>query len=385
MVFHHIWQAAKMSSNSTATQLHGGRGRGGSRGSLLGGRGRLPPSRIATNLGSGSDSSQTLAPGVADSLHFTMPVSITHHSIKQYQAFLRQFAWIAVRQQELMRVAAQKKTLMTEYKGFIKLYMTSQMVYSNDCFPPVPAALTQTDPANAFNILMQSTARKESVLSEDALHKKAKRDVTTILKFMGDWCRECPNEGRQPNQLVPAGPPSGIFRDEVYTNIMQKWWRTAQCLRVYKLRLSNSSLPENSADAIRSSLMSYNFAKRGVTLQQEQFYRTQSVPEDPTNVHYQVEAETNAGYIQEENSSDDDEPSGTGAASQSQSTHVGHIRQRAPSSGLLTQPSYHELQFPDPYKHELEFCFKCVQQNCEIMHPSSEQQVFFSVRGQRPR
>ena len=201
---------------------------------------------------------------------------------------------------------------------------------------------------------------------------------------MGDWCRLCPNEGRQPNQLVPAGCPSGIQRDEIYTTIMQKWWRTAQCLRVYKLRVSNSSLPENSADAIRSSLMSYNFAKRGVTLQQEQFYRTQSVPEDPTNVHYQVQADTNAGYIQED-STDDDEPSGTGAASQSQSTHVGHIRPRAPSAGLLTQPSYHELPFPDPYRHELEFCFKCVQQNCEIMHPSSEQQVFFSVRGQRPR
>jgi hypothetical protein len=42
-------------------------------------------------------------------LNFALPISISLPSIKQYQAFLRQHAWIVVKQMATMRVGQQKK------------------------------------------------------------------------------------------------------------------------------------------------------------------------------------------------------------------------------------------------------------------------------------
>jgi hypothetical protein len=244
-----------------------------------------------TNAASTSDS-QVLQ------LHVTPPIGMSHASIKQHQAFLRQFAWIAVREMPAMRVGEQKKHLMSHYKAFINMYLDQRMHYTNDSFPQLPAALTSCSRIVAFNVLMQSTSKATSVFTEDALHNKAKNDVKSILKFLAEWCRECPIQGvtRQPGVFVPAEPPSGHDRDYVFNKIMQTWWRTAQCARIYKLRSTNTQLPENTQAAIRSALLSWNFAKRGVTLAEERGHMLQDIPDDPEHVYFQVDAETNAGY-----------------------------------------------------------------------------------------
>lgn len=236
---------------------------------------------------------------------------------------------------------------MLQFKGFLNLFLQQTMPFTNTCHPSLPAAFSGIDRAAACNILMQSTSKSTSVMSEDAMHKKAKKDVQIILKFMADWNRLCPNEGRQPNQFVPSEPPSGRDRDSIYSEIMQTWWRTQQCLRVYKLRLANSSLPENNAEAIRSALKSYNFAKRGITLRDEQWYLQQEISEDPGDVHHQVESETTAGFIAED-SSDEDEAEGAAATAR-------------PRGAIVNQPVYHEVPLPEPYHHELEYCLKCVE------------------------
>ncbi len=229
-----------------------------------------------------------------------------------------------------------------QFKGFVQLFLQGTMSFSNDCYPRLPPALSGIERTAASNILMQSTSRATSVLSEEAMHKKAKKDVQNILKFMADWNRLCPHEGRQPNQFVPSEPPSGKDRDQIYYQIMQTWWRTGQCLRIYKLRMANSLLPENNPEAIRSALKSYNFAKRGISHQDEQFYLQQDISEDPEDVHHQVEAETSAGFIAED-SSDEEE-----------------LGER-PRGSIVTQPVYHEVPFPEPHHHELEYCLKCVE------------------------
>jgi hypothetical protein len=193
-------------------------------------------------------------------------------------------------------VGEQKKHMMLHYRAFINLFLDNQMVYTNSFVPQVPSALASCNRVAAFNILMQSTSRASSVFSEEALFNKAKKDVTNILKFMAEWCRICPSQtGRQPGQFIPSEPPSGKDRDWVFQNIMQTWWRTAQCLRIYKLRKNNSHLMENTPEAIRAALMSYNFAKRGVTSSEQRNFLTQAIPEDPENVYYQVNVETEAG------------------------------------------------------------------------------------------
>jgi hypothetical protein len=145
---------------------------------------------------------------------------------------------------------------------------------------------------------MQSTSKASSVFSEDALFNKAKKDVTSILKFMAEWCRECPSpSGRQPGQFVPAIPGSGHDRDFIFDKIMQTWWRAAQCLRIYNLRTKNCHLPENTPEAIRAALMSYNFAKRGITLSEQRNFLAQEVPSDPEHVYYQVHVETESGTM----------------------------------------------------------------------------------------
>lgn len=252
------------------------------------------PTRTAVS----SASSHSITTQVA-ALSVTVPVGITHPVIKQYQAFLRQFAWIAVREMPAMRAGEQKKHLMLQYRAFINLFLDQGIPYTNDSFPPLPLAFNSCERIEAFNILMQSTSRRTSAFSEDALHNKAKKDVTTILKFMAEWCRICTKNApsqRRPGVFIPAEPPSGHDRDWAFNKIMQTWWRTAQCLRIYKLRSANPQLPENTPQAIRAALMSYNFAKRGVTLAEERNLISREVPQDPETVHFQVVAETNAGF-----------------------------------------------------------------------------------------
>lgn len=259
------------------------------------------PSTLVRNPASTSSSSsraiQAMTTQVAE-LAVTAPVGITHPVIKQYQAFIRQFAWIAVREMATMRAGEQKKHLMLQYKAFINLFLDQTMQYTNDSFPQLPVAFQSCARIEAFNILMQSTSRRGSIFSEDALHNKAKKDVQTMLKFMAEWCRICTKNApsdRRPGVFVPAEPPSGKDRDWAFNQIMQTWWRTAQCLRIYKLRSANSHLPENTPQAIRAALMSYNFAKRGVTAAEERTHIIQDVPEDPEHIYAQVVRETNAG------------------------------------------------------------------------------------------
>lgn len=247
-----------------------------------------------------------------------------------------------------MRAVDQKKNLMLHYKGFINMFLNGNLQYTNECFPPIPPALASCEKVAAFNILMQSTSKATSVFTEDALFGKVKGNVKRILKFITEWCRKCPSDAaRSPGVFVPAVPPSGKDRDWVFDQIMRAEWRVKQCLRVYKLRLSKSSLPENTPDAIRAALLSLNFARRGITLEEERHFISQGVPEDPEHEYYQVNAETDAGFIADSSSEDDSiaEPQGSS-------------RPRANASIVTTQPAYHEIPFPSPYYDELEFAFR---------------------------
>jgi hypothetical protein len=135
----------------------------------------------------------------------TAPTLISHQQIKQYQAFLRQFAWIAVREMPTMRVADQKKNLILHYKGFIKMFLDGTLPYTNECFPPIPPALASCERISGFNILMQSTSKATSVFTEDALFGKVKGNVKLILKFITEWCRKCPSDaGHHPGVFVFA-------------------------------------------------------------------------------------------------------------------------------------------------------------------------------------
>ena len=190
--------------------------------------------------------------------------------------------------------------------------------------------------------------RAPAVFTEDALFGKVKGNVKRILKFITEWCRKCPSiVARNPGVFVPAEPPSGHDRDWVFDQIMRAEWRVKQCLRIYKLRLSKSSLPENTPEVIRAALLSLNFARRGVTQEEERAYVSQLVPDDPENVYHQVDAETRAGFVAE-SSSDDDNPADT----------QGSSRPRSNASIVTTQPAYHEIPFPSPHYDELEFAFK---------------------------
>jgi hypothetical protein len=267
-----------------------------------------------------------------------------------------------------MRVADQKKNLMIHYKGFINLFLNGTMPYTNDCFPPVPPSLASCDRVTAFNILMQSTSRSTSVFTEDALFGKVKGNVKRILKFITEWCRACPSEtARNPGVFVPAEPPSGHDRDWVFDKILRAEWRVKQCLRVYKLRVSKSALAENTPAAIRGALLSLNFARRSITLEEERNYLLQDVPDDPEHVYHQVVANTNAGFIAD-SSSDDENPADT----------QGSSRPRSSSSIVTTQPAYHEIPFPSPHYDELEFAFKYFTQyaghgHADISHFYSEE------------
>ena len=318
-----------------------------------------------------ADATTTNAPSTAATapLVVTPPTLISHQQIKQLQAFLRQFAWIAVREMATMRVADQKKNLMIHYKGFINMFLNGTMPYTNNCFPPVPPSLASCERVTAFNILMQSTSRSTSVFTEDALFGKVKGNVRRILKFITEWCRACPSQtARNPGVFVPAEPPSGHDRDWVFDQIMRAEWRVKQCLRVYKLRVSKSALAENTPAAIRGALLSLNFARRSITLEEERNFLSQAVPDDPEHVYYQVVANTNAGFIADPSSSDDENPADT----------QGSSRPRSSSSIVTTQPAYHEIPFPSPHYDELEFAFKYFTQyaghgHADISHFYSEE------------
>ena len=62
----------------------------------------------ATEAGSAAEPAASVSQPQA-SLTLTLPVSIYLSAIKQFQAFLRQYAWIAVKSMASMRVAQQKK------------------------------------------------------------------------------------------------------------------------------------------------------------------------------------------------------------------------------------------------------------------------------------
>jgi hypothetical protein len=79
--------------------------RGGRGSNMRGGRGvGLPKPPKSTATSGGTEPLPEVEP-----LTFTLPISISLPSIKQYQAFLRQHAWIVVKTMATMRVGQQKK------------------------------------------------------------------------------------------------------------------------------------------------------------------------------------------------------------------------------------------------------------------------------------
>jgi hypothetical protein len=79
-----------------------GRGNLGLRGGRARSRVNPPPTTEASEPAASVSQPQA-------SLTFTLPVSMSLSAIKQFQAFLRQHAWIAVKSMASMRVAQQKK------------------------------------------------------------------------------------------------------------------------------------------------------------------------------------------------------------------------------------------------------------------------------------
>jgi hypothetical protein len=83
------------------------RGSLGLRGGVSRARGHVNPTP-ATEAGSAAEPAASVSQTQA-SLTLTLPVSISLSAIKQFQAFLRQHAWIAVKSMASMRVGQQKK------------------------------------------------------------------------------------------------------------------------------------------------------------------------------------------------------------------------------------------------------------------------------------
>jgi hypothetical protein len=142
---------------------------------------------------------------------------------KPWQALLKQFAWVAVKDMPPVSVSAERSELMVQYKRFIKLFTDGNMPYTHGWVTAPPVFLAAMDSDVVLQMFLQSTAKSTSVMSECALYLKVKLDVQQIYRFMLDWCKMCPSDSRLPGHFFPALLPLGTNRDEMYDRILESW------------------------------------------------------------------------------------------------------------------------------------------------------------------
>jgi hypothetical protein len=292
--------------------------------------------------------------------------TVAFQIVQQCQEFLYQMAWREVRESPTMSVSAQKDAILAAYTRFVPLFLDGAIQADNACYPAVPHAISACNRDDAIAILHQSTATGSANLSKDALHRKAKNGVKKLLKYMSEWVRLCKDPNTNPGEFVPSTPPSGKDRDWVWLQIKKAEHRVAQCTRIYKMRLSNRHLEENSEEAIKESLTHLIFARRGKSLEDEMELRGFAQNDDysgserseaeQADMRLEVQSifeEIEAGFCSSEEENDEGASSSrarsTSAASASRSMTTSAPR------------SYFEVPYADAH-HVHEFTFKAFTQ-----------------------
>jgi hypothetical protein len=286
--------------------------------------------------------------------------------VQQCQEFLVQLAWREVRESSTMSVSAQKDAILAAYSRFVILFVDEGIQAENTCYPALPHAIQACNRDEAIAILHQSTATGSANLSKDSLHRKAKNGVKQILKYMAEWVRLCKDPNTNSGEFVPSAPPSGKDRDWVWLQIKKSEHRVSQCTKIYKTRLSNRHLLENSDDVIKESLTHLIFARRGKSLEEEMELRGFAQNDDysgsdrPESEHpgmrlevQSIFQEIEAGYCPSE---DDDEGPSSSRAGSASAASAPRLTSSAP------QPrSYFEVPYSDAH-HAHEFTFKAFTQ-----------------------
>ncbi len=223
-----------------------------------------------------------------------------------------------------MTIADQKTRLLESYTRFVSLFLQNSIPAANSCYAACPEALRVGERDTAVALLHQSTQTGRASLSKDALHRKAKKGVQKLLKYMGDWTRICKDPNTRPGEFVPSEPPSGKDRDWVWTKIKSTEHRSSECLKIWNKRSANRHLAENTDDAIREALTHLNFARRGYSLDEEMQLRgqheAQNLNDDDAVIYGQIMDEVDAGQVSGVMADSDDENSGPTSRSATHTT-----------------------------------------------------------------
>ena len=337
------------------------------------GRGNLHPNPVAR--GGAATSASTASGGAAAASssqpsqvsQFVTPArrpTVAFQIVQQCQEFLFQLAWREVRESATMSVSAQKDAILAAYSRFVPMFFDGTIPADNSSYPTVPHALQACNRDDAIAILNQSTATGSANLSKDALHRKAKQGVKKLLKLMSEWVRVCKDPNTNPGEFVPSAPPSGKDRDWVWLQIKKVEHRVAQCTKIYKMRLSNRHLPENSEEVVKESLTHLVFARRGKSLEEEMELRgfasiddysgSEASQAEQATMRLEVQsifAEIEAGFCP---SDEDDEGISTSRAASTSAASTSRLTTSAPRS-------YFEIPYADAH-HVHEFTFKAFTQ-----------------------
>jgi hypothetical protein len=287
--------------------------------------------------------------------------------VQQCQEFIVQLAWREVREAGTMTVARQKDAILAAYSRWVPMFLEGSVPAESSSYPTVPQSLSECDRNEAISVLHYSTGTGGANLSKDALYRKAKEGVKKLLKYMGNWVSVCKDGHTNAGEFTPSAPPSGKDRDWVWLQIKKTEHRIAQCLKIYKLRIENRQLPENSAEVIKESLTHLIFARRGRSLEDEMELRGMSQSddfssrshrfprEDESHLRSEMQGiveEVDAGYISSEDDEDGAPPRTTSLSSASGSSR--------PTANVPR--TYFEVPYADHTHHVHEFTFKAFTQ-----------------------
>jgi hypothetical protein len=313
-----------------------------------------------------SDASQTAQNPQAGAMVLPRRSRFVWPVVQQCQEFIVQLAWREVREGATTTVARLKDAILAAYERWVPMFLDGSVPAENSSYPSVPQSLLDCDRNEAIAVLHYSTGTGGANLSKDALYRKAKSGTTKLLKYMGNWLSVCKDPNTNAAEFTPSVPPSGKDRDWVWLQIKKTEHRIAQCLKIYKSRIENRQLGENSPEAIKESLTHLIFAKRGRSLEEEMELRGMSQSDDFASRSHAFQREeeqhlrdelrsifeeVDAGYC----SSEDDEdgaPRPTSVSSASSSSR--------PTSNVPR--TYFEVPYSDHAHHVHEFTFKAFTQ-----------------------
>jgi hypothetical protein len=279
---------------------------------------------------------------------------VAHQIIQQIQQFLVQLAWQEVSAGVTTTIADQKTKLLEAFQRYVVLFLNNSIPATNASFPSCPDALRNADRTAAVQMLNQSTGSGKASLTKESLYRKAKKGVQKLLKYMGDWVRVCKDPNTRDGQFIPAQPPSGQDRDWVWNKIKSTEHRCIQCLKIWKSRSENRHLVENTDAAVQEALIHLNFARRGMSLDEEMAFRGMhengDLDEEQVGLYSQIMQEVASGQVLVD--SDDDE-----AAPATSNANVSRVSTSAPR-GYFEQP-YCEMS---GIYHPFELAFKAFSQ-----------------------